>query len=200
MPGASQRKTFKKGSSSKQTQLQQRKKHNNTENLNPPQNQGSLLNSKIACNDDLRQILSRSSIELCNQILPTLKQNDPGLVVQILNKHDLHVALALPNSPVPQGGDETASEAAFRVWIVAQAFAAPGVGPNSQYPPQSNSLAFHHLTEGEANAIVYANWLVIPWVYEIKQQVPILEMPLVLWMAGTGRGRAEMIRAEQVFQ
>jgi hypothetical protein len=189
-------KTFKKESPIKctHTQLLQAKHNENV-------SQNSLLHPNIRCDDDLKDILSQSSIELCSQILPTLHKDDPGIIVQIINKSHLHAALALPGTPIAQGANETASEDAFRAWIIAQALAAPGVGPNHQCPPNSVSLAFHHLTEREANSIAYSQWHIVPWVYNIQQQVPALEMPLVLWMTGSGRrGRAEMFKAAPVFE
>jgi hypothetical protein len=129
--------------------------------------------------------------------LPWVKIDDPGLVVQILNMDDLHSALALPGSPVGQGADVAASSLAFREWLIARALA---VAPTSQVPTNSNSVAFHHLTERDANKIVYRKWHVIPWAASIINNAPPLVMPLVLWIAGTGRGRCDLFIAEQVFK
>lgn len=157
------------------------------------------LDPGISCSDELRKLLRPETIRMANEIIVGLRADDPGLVVQILNADDLHLALALPGSPVVQGADAAESADAFRKWLIARALATPGVSPNSQIPPNSRSVAFHHLTERNANAIVYGGWQVIPWVAEIQNQAPPVEMPLVLWMAGTGRGKCDMFVADQVF-
>jgi hypothetical protein len=156
--------------------------------------------SRITWAEDLRSKITSETQSLIDLILPSLKRDDPGLVIQIINAQDLHVALALPDSPVPPGIDQEASQIAFRDWIIAQAMTVPNVGINNQCPPNSHSLAFHHLSEREANAIVYTRWHVISWVAHVQQHIPALEMPLVLWMNGSGRGRAEMFQAGQVFK
>ena len=155
------------------------------------------LSSSVSCPDDLQESLHEETIRAVNAICPHLKAEDPGLVVQILNMDDLHSALGLPGSPVNQGADAAASSIAFRNWLIAGALS---VAPVSQSPPNSDSAAFHHLTEREANAIVYTRWHVISWVANIQNHAPPLVMPLVLWMAGSGKGKCDMFSAAQVFR
>jgi hypothetical protein len=155
---------------------------------------------RITWAEDLRSKITNETQSLIDLILPSLKRDYPGLVLQITNAQDLHVALALPDSPVPPGIDKEASQIAFRDWIIAQAMTVPKVRINNQCPPNSHSLAFHHLNERDAHAIVYRKWQVISWVDHIQQHIPALEMPLVLWMDGSGRGRADIFQAGQVFK
>ena len=169
----------------------------------PPQQHhiSGCLNSKISnLPRNLSHLLSEETVESANTIIVCgLKSDHPGLIVQISNEDDLHTALRLPAAPVAQGADANASAVAFRGWLIARALATPGVTPNCQCPPQSQSTAFHHLSEKNGNVIVYGSWQVLAWAAQIQGHHPSLEMPLVLWMAGTGRGRCDMFVANQVF-
>jgi hypothetical protein len=155
------------------------------------------LSSTLSCSEELKESMCEETIRMVNKTSLGVTDDDPGLVVQILNMDDLHTALALPGSPVGQGADPAASSIAFRAWLIVRALA---VAPASQCPPNSNSVAFHHLTERDANTIVYSKWQVIPWVASIINHAPPLAMPLVLWIAGTGKGRCDLFVAEQVFK
>jgi hypothetical protein len=177
-----------------------------TESSSSDGDESSLASSSICtrsqlCFSSSEALLSKltsDSILLANTIASTLKRDDPGLICQILSPYDLHAALALAGSPIPQAQDQLASSDAFKQWIIQQALMSPGVNANNQEPPNTLSMAFHHLSEEQANDIVYQRWLCVPWVAQLQQH-PQLSMPLVLWFTGTGKGKAHMFEAKQVF-
>lgn len=83
---------------------------------------------------------------------------DPGIIVEITSDADLHAALALHGSPVPQAGTIAESRAAFQQWIIGHA----------QHVSQGcvvdiPSLVLHHLSEGEAMRLVYRHWHTLIW-------------------------------------
>jgi hypothetical protein len=65
---------------------------------------------------------------MANTIIKTLYDDDPGLLVQILDDQSLHAALNLPHSPVDPGVDVAASLTAFKKWLVDVAHASLGPG------------------------------------------------------------------------
>ena len=156
------------------------------------------LDSAIKCDEDLKVRLTPDTIVAANKVAKELKVDDPGLVVQILDYNRLHAAMGLASSPVPQGGTPEQSANAFRNWLIASSLLVPGITPAHHVPTGTSSTAFHHLTETEANSIVYRTWHVIPWAYEI-QNVGLGSIALVLWLTGAGRGTAHMFEAGQVF-
>eukprot|EP00274_Cyanoptyche_gloeocystis_P001541 CAMPEP_0196660172 /NCGR_PEP_ID=MMETSP1086-20130531/38465_1 /TAXON_ID=77921 /ORGANISM="Cyanoptyche gloeocystis , Strain SAG4.97" /LENGTH=163 /DNA_ID=CAMNT_0041994459 /DNA_START=61 /DNA_END=552 /DNA_ORIENTATION=+ len=157
------------------------------------------LDPKIRCAPSVLQKLDSETLDLCNSVLPAVTVDDPGLVVQFLNPDDLHAALALPGSPIPPGADPLFSMNAFRAWVIQSALQAPHVGPGNHVPSATLSTAFRHLTEEMANAIVYKSWHLIPWAHQIQQAGLTDRVALVLWLAGTGKGRADMFVPGQVF-
>ena len=155
-------------------------------------------NATKTSNPDLPQIPSDTVVAV-NKVAKELKEDVPGLVVQILDYNRLHTAMGLPSSPVPQGLTPEQSANAFRNWLIASSLLAPGITPAHQVPTGTTSTAFHHLTETEANAIVYGNWQNIPWAFAIQAAGLGGNVALVLWLSGAGRGKAHMFEAVQVF-
>lgn len=145
----------------------------------------------------LLTILSDASKLLAMNISRKLKRDDPGILVQIVDEASLHTALGLPGSPIAQGATVLESLSNFRTWIVDQALASPGVNINNQEPPNTESMAFHHISDEQANHIVYRGWHHIPWAVELQNH-PEIQMPIVLWLTGTGKGKARMFQANQV--
>ena len=125
-----------------------------------------------------------------------LSKCDPGIVVQLLDLNSLHAALQLPHSPLPAGNDVNSSADSFRQWLIAQALASPGVTGANQVSPEC--VAFHHLTPGMTNHIIYQKWLIVRWVVEI-QTADIAPFCLVLLLEGLGRGKCDITVAAQVF-
>jgi hypothetical protein len=163
-----------------------------------------VLNTNISLYGDLTlERLPGETIVLANKIVAELNSGDnsgdPGVIAQILNAAAVHTALALQHSPVPQGATAEDSVAALRGWMIAGALTVPGVTPLKQYPAQSNSLAFHHLSLPEAVNITIQQWQDILWVAEIMSQQPRLEMPLVLLISGTGPGTCDMCVVPHIF-
>lgn len=116
---------------------------------------------------------------------------EDGLIVwvQITNGQNLHAALALPNSPIPQGANVADSEAAFRAWIIA---GAANVNPASQFPANSpTSLMFHHLSVGDSFDICTGQWLNHAWYFEMLENrrgpeaARIGEFAMVFVISGT---------------
>jgi hypothetical protein len=142
--------------------------------------------------------LHLDSIRAANDILPSLSEDDPGLIVQIPNISMLHVALGLAGSPVVPGVDAQASYDAFMSWLRAQAALEPGV-------TVANSIsvsAWHHLSDKQATNIVGLQWHnpTLQWLMSIRgYAVPLGHVAEVIKVTGTGRGRAEMFLCEPVF-
>ena len=157
------------------------------------------LDATIECDEDLKSRLTADTVVAVNKVAKELKEDVPGLVVQILDYNRLHTAMGLPSSPVPQGLTPEQSANAFRNWLIASSLLAPGITPAHQVPTGTTSTAFHHLTETEANAIVYGNWQNIPWAFAIQAAGLGGNVALVLWLSGAGRGKAHMFEAVQVF-
>jgi hypothetical protein len=157
------------------------------------------LDAAIECDEDLKSRLTADTVVAVNKVAKELKVDDPGLVVQILDYNRLHTAMGLPSSPVPQGLTPEQSANAFRNWLIASSQLVPGITPAHQVPTGTTSTAFRHLTETEANDIVYGNWHNIPWAFAIQAAGLVGNVALVLWLSGAGRGKAHMFEARQVF-
>lgn len=158
------------------------------------------LDPTCTCDDDeLKPKLDESTITTLNEIFRVLEKDDPGIVVQILNAADVHSALGLPSSPVPQGVDSTASTLAFREWLIARALATEGVTPANQFRPNRlESVAFQNLSCGVESRIVLNSWLNMPWVIALRG-AGIPEFCVVIFVYGQGRGVCTMMEAENVF-
>src|SRR5690348_15502544 len=61
--------------------------------------------------------LNPETIAIVNRISESVKQDMPGIVVEIGNHNIVHQALALPGSPLPQGANPAASAALFEAWL-----------------------------------------------------------------------------------
>eukprot|EP00667_Euglena_gracilis_P025276 EG_transcript_29582 len=161
-----------------------------------PQQTGSRKKRKLGfpvkCDEDLRNSLRPETMEEIRKVVPGLKRDAPGLVVEVPDANVLHRALGLPTSPIAQGANPDASLALFRGWLQAGATAAAGAGH------LKGDAAWDHLTEKEAHDIAYNQWQRVDWVTDI--QVAAFGVPArVLWLSGAGRGRADMFIAAQVF-
>ncbi|GLE00098.1 hypothetical protein PINS_up008825 [Pythium insidiosum] len=168
---------------------------------NPYEGNATKLSSGIKCDVSVMDLLTPATIELANYVVKRLKEEDPGVFVQIIDQNALHQALALNHSPVPQGADADASAEAFRAWLIN---GARNVRPNSQVPRNSHfSLAFHQLTQGEAIDIVFGQWHHQRWNVQLQDNRlganPIGEFAIVFWMAGTGLQRATFTTHQNVF-
>jgi hypothetical protein len=73
----------------------------------------SSLSKKITINADLKRLLIDETIKLANFVFKSLKIEDPGLVVQVINLGDLHIASGLNGSPIPPGNDAGESYGKF---------------------------------------------------------------------------------------
>lgn len=144
---------------------------------------------------DAEYVLLPETIKMCNHIVLTLNEDDPGLVVQVENLNRLHNALGLIGSPVPPGVNVEQSLYDFRNWLQASASNVVGVGPAKFFGPSG----WHHLTERQANQIVYNQWQVIPWVASIQNANYPGPVAAVFWLSGTGPGRCDAFKAAQVF-
>ncbi|CEG43592.1 uncharacterized protein PHALS_13783 [Plasmopara halstedii] len=159
------------------------------------------LSSKIKCDPSVMDLLAPDTIELANYVVKQLKEEDPGVFVQIIDQNALHQALALNHSPVAQGANADASAEAFRAWLIS---GARNVHPNSQVPRNSNfALAFHQLTQVEAIGIAYEQWHHRRWYIQLEDNRlggnPIGQFAIVFWMAGTGDQRATFSALQNVF-
>jgi hypothetical protein len=135
---------------------------------------------------------------MLNYIVRTLKKhddNDPGLVVQVEDIDRLHNALGLAGSPIPPGADAQQSLYLFRNWLQVSAAHVTGVGPENLFAP----CGWHHLSESQANQIVYGQWLVIPWVSSIQNANYPGPLASVFWLSGTRSGNCHAFKAAQVF-
>ncbi|KAF4028588.1 hypothetical protein GN244_ATG19721 [Phytophthora infestans] len=167
----------------------------------PYKGNATKLSSNIKCDVPVMDLLTPATIELANYVVKRLKEEDPGVFVQIIDQNALHQALALNHSPVPQGANADASAEAFRAWLIN---GARNVRPNSQVPQNSRfSLAFHQLTQGEAIDIVFGQWHNQRWNVQLQDNRlggnPIGQFAIVFWMAGTGLRRATFTTHQNIF-
>jgi hypothetical protein len=82
----------------------------------------------------------------------SLEPDDPGLVVQLSVKADIHQALSLLGSSIAPGATQSASVLTlFRAWL--QIAAQLGLYTD----------AWHHLPDEQANNIVWHSWHSILW-------------------------------------
>lgn len=139
--------------------------------------------------------MNPETITIANRISPTLHIEDPAVIVEIVDIELLHNALALPSSPIAQGANPQASELAFRYWTVNTALLVQGITQASNH---IGIYGWHHLSQDQALAIVYQHWHVIPWTVDIRAANVGL-FARVLWMSGSGRGKAHLSIAPQVF-
>ncbi len=84
--------------------------------------------------------------------------------IQITNVDELHRALALATSPVPQGKNVQASVTAFTEWV---AKGAESVCNGCQV--YSHALGFHHITMAQALKIVMGKWTNQEWNVQIRE-------------------------------
>ena len=71
----------------------------------PYEGNATKLSSNIKCDASVLDLLTPATIELANCVIQDLKEEDPGIFVQIIDYNALHQALALNHSPVPQGAN-----------------------------------------------------------------------------------------------
>ena len=149
------------------------------------------LSDKISLDEEY--VLLEETIKMCNEIVLALKEDDPGLVVQVENLDRLHNALGLVGSPIAPGIDAEQSLYRFRNWL--QLSAANVNAPAKLFGPSG----WCHLTERQANQIVYRQWLIIPWVASIQNANYPGPVASVFWLSGTGPGKCDAFEAAQVF-
>ncbi|EEY56386.1 uncharacterized protein PITG_09908 [Phytophthora infestans T30-4] len=68
----------------------------------PYEGNATKLSSNIKCDVSVMDLLTPATIELANYVVKRLKEEDPGVFVQIIDQNALHQALAVNHSPVPQ--------------------------------------------------------------------------------------------------
>jgi hypothetical protein len=122
-------------------------------------------------------------------VVSSLRVDDPALIVEVTNLPHLHACLGLATSPIPPAANPIASFDAFRNWLANTALTVPGITPNNQ----KGRAAWDHLSEQQAHDIIHA-WTVIPWAHSILQG-NMNPPATLLWVSGTGKGRAHMFRA-----
>ena len=129
-----------------------------------------------------------------NLVCERLTEDDPGLVVVPGTAAQVHTALGVAHSPVPQGMNPDASLAAFTAWIVNEANLA-GVGVE-RVP---GALAWGHLSEATALNLCYGRFLIIPWCAALRTAGIPGQVAQVLFITGTGRERASIMVLPQIF-
>jgi hypothetical protein len=141
-------------------------------------------------------VLTQETIKLASIVVNEINEEDSGLFVQINDQNNPHAALALPNSACIQGADADESLEAFRDWLIA---GARNFNAGNQVSEDSDvSLAFHHLTQGEAINITNGQWQQKRWNIEIQDN-GFEKFASVFWMAGTGLRRATFTITPNIF-
>ena len=79
--------------------------------------------------------------------------------------------------------------------VIARALAAPGVTPANH--ASLRCVAFHYLTTGMVNQIIYRNWQITRWALEIRAG-DIAPFCLVLILDGWRKEKCNIIVAPQV--
>lgn len=114
--------------------------------------------------DSVRESIISETLQLIQQIAPGLSIDDPAVVVQVTDKHVVHVALGLASVPtgLQQGPTPQVSYDRFRAWLVAQAHLSPGVSAAQQVDaPQTT--CWHHISSSQMHDIVYGRWMHAHW-------------------------------------
>ncbi|KAH9102672.1 hypothetical protein LEN26_013235 [Aphanomyces euteiches] len=156
-----------------------------------------ILSRNISCDASILSVLTQETIKLANLVVNEIDEDDCGLLVQIHDQNNLHAALALPNSPVIQGADANESLEAFRDWLI---HGARTVNAGSQVPEDSAvSLAFHHLTGGEATKkLTNGQWIQLRWMIEIQDN-GLQEFATVFLLEGIGRRHPTITIVPNIF-
>ena len=83
------------------------------------------LNPNIELAPSLTATLNPEVIDIVNEVGCAVKSDFPGLIVQLGKEEDIHRALSLEGSPIPQGDDEHESTHAFKCWLASTAAVVP---------------------------------------------------------------------------
>ena len=136
-------------------------------------------------------VLLPETIEVINLVAYSLEPDDPGLVVQLSVKADIHRALSLLGSPIAPGATQNASVLLFRAWLQNAAQLSPGVTPAHKVPGLYTD-AWHHLSDEQADHIVWHSWHSILWSTSIANAIPPLRVADVLKIVPGGVQRTHM--------
>ncbi|CAM6121811.1 unnamed protein product [Calypogeia fissa] len=159
----------------------------------------SQLRRHIIFDEEILQLLTQETVELCNRMLPGLGVDDPALLVQITDFRAVHLALALPTVPpgMQQGPTPEASFVAFRDWLIAATHQEPGVGTDQQVGGPL-STCWHQLSVHQSDGIVLQRWLYQRWSVAI-QDAGLGPICLPLKMVGSGPGMAKVAVLPYIF-
>lgn len=191
-------KTMKKllQKTSKQLHHLQQKSSSRSSNAPPP----AAFSERVHCEELIKERLLPEAVALANAIIeditarakPHVSDDDgTGLIVQICDRNQLHAALALPDSPVQQGTDASASTELFCDWLVRSALETPEVDQVAEIAvawtkSERVVVGLHHLTLQDANAVVYTQWQRSEWVLAMRAS-GIKQFALVLCIASGDR-------------
>ena len=95
-----------------------------------------------------------------------LSVDDPAFVIHYASDAEIHAALAVAGSPVPQGANPAASAAAFRQWVVARFVAISGTNcrtPRAAPLAGNSDCCFQRMSNPEAITLGNASFACHIW-------------------------------------
>ena len=145
------------------------------------------LHTNIELAPSLASTLSPEVIDIVNAVGCAVKPSFPGLIVQLGKKEDIHHALSLNGSPVPQGDDEHDSMHAFRRWLISTAGDVP-----TQFVPGVTTVSWKMLDSQQADDLLWRSWHRVAWNVNMKSFAPPLHIARVYKATTEGEGKIQI--------
>ena len=146
-----------------------------------------VLNPNIGLAPSLASTLNPEVIDIVNEVACSVELCFPGLIVQLGKKMDIHRALSLEGSPIPQGDDEHDSTHAFQCWLISTA----GVVP-SRVVPGVATTSWKQLDSQQADDILWRSWHRVAWNVTMKKISPPLHIAKVFKATTEGEGKIQI--------
>ena len=146
-----------------------------------------VLNPNIGLAPSLAATLNPEVIDIVNEVACSVEPCCPGLIVQLGKKMDIHRALSLEGSPIPQGDDEHDSTHAFQCWLTSTA----GIVP-SRVVPGVATTSWKQLDCQQADDILWRSWHRVAWNVTMKKNSPPLHIAKVFKATTEGEGKIQI--------
>ncbi len=147
-----------------------------------------VLNPNIGLAPSLAATLNPEVIDILNEVACSVEPCCPGLIVQLGKKMDIHRALSLEGSPIPQGDDEHDSTHAFQCWLTSTA----GIVVPSRVVPGVATTSWKQLDCQQADEILWRSWHRVAWNVTMKKNSPPLCIAKVFKATTEGEGKIQI--------
>ena len=145
------------------------------------------LNPNIELAPSLTATLNPEVIDIVNEVGCAVKSDLPGLIVQLGKEEDIHRALSLEGSPIPQGDDEHESTHAFKCWLTSTTAVVP-----TQCVPGVTTMSWTMLDNQQADDILWRCWHRVAWNINMKNITPPLHIARVFKATTEGEGNIQI--------